>query len=69
MNKQLKFGMMLPERPCNSMVSTDLWKPIRTRWPDGNASLVLSPDSEFFRYFGSSVPRGENKTDAFASQF
>ena len=26
---------------------------------DGNASLVLSPDSEFFRYFGSSAPRGK----------
>jgi len=56
---------MLPELTRNSMVSTDLWKPIRTRWL-----------TAMHRWFCHRIPNfsatlalphlGENKTDAFA---
>ena len=54
MEKEIKFLQMLLAEIHNSLLFTEQCK-LRKSLIGGETSLVLSPDSEFFKFFGKSV--------------
>ena len=55
MEKEIKYLLMLLEETLNFLLSIRAMQAYEKALIGGETSLVLSPDSEFFKFFGKSI--------------
>ena len=59
MEKEIKFLLKPLDKIQNFLLFTELCKLMKKLLIGGETSLILSPDSEFFKFFGNIKPKSE----------